>query len=68
MLSNRFIGSMLLIAGTSIGAGMLALPVVSAPSGLIYAMLLITVCWFFMYITGLFVLEVNLAHTKINHP
>ncbi|GAH02366.1 unnamed protein product, partial [marine sediment metagenome] len=57
---NKVLGSILLVAGTSIGAGMLALPVITATSGFFYSMLLLAVCWVFMVLTGLLVLEVNL--------
>lgn len=58
---NRVLGGILLVAGTSIGAGMLALPVSCAPSGFYYSSLLLIICWAFMYLTGLLVLEVNLS-------
>lgn len=60
MLINRSTGSVLLICGTCIGAGMLALPVVSAPSGFLPAVALLSICWLVMYVSGLLVLEVNL--------
>lgn len=50
----------LLIGGTSIGAGMLALPIVTGLSGFFPAMLVNTLCWLFMLITGLLLLEVTL--------
>ena len=50
----------LLIGGTSIGAGMLALPVVTGLSGFLPAMLVNTVCWLFMLATGLLLLETTL--------
>lgn len=58
---SKLFGGILLIAGTSIGAGMLALPVTCAPLGFFYSTLLLLVCWLFMYLTGLLVLEVNLG-------
>jgi tyrosine-specific transport protein len=60
MQTNRFLGSILLIAGTSIGAGMLALPVTTATYGFTPSILLFIACWLCMMITGLLVLEVNL--------
>lgn len=60
MKTNRFLGSTLLIAGTSIGAGMLALPVSTAAYGLFPSILLFVLCWFCMMLTGLLILEVNL--------
>jgi tyrosine-specific transport protein len=60
MKSNKFIGSILIIIGTSIGAGMLALPIISAASGFFNAALLMIFIWFLMTLTALLVLEVNL--------
>lgn len=50
----------LLIGGTSIGAGMLALPIVTGLSGFMPAMFVNTVCWLFMLATGLLLLEATL--------
>ncbi len=54
------ISGALLIGGTSIGAGILALPVVTGLSGFLPSMLVNTVCWLFMMTTGLLLLEVTL--------
>ncbi len=56
-LKNSLIGGSLLVAGTSIGAGMLALPVTSALGGFLPALAIFFVCWLFMALTGLFFLE-----------
>lgn len=58
--TNRFIGSILLISGTSIGAGMLALPVSTAAYGFFPSVALFVICWAFMTLSGLLLLEVNL--------
>ncbi len=60
MQTNRFLGSILLIAGTSIGAGMLALPVSTAAYGFVPSVLLFVVCWLCMLMVGLLILEINL--------
>lgn len=60
MKTNKFLGSILLIAGTSIGAGMLALPVSTAAYGFAPSILLFVLSWLCMMITGLLMLEVNL--------
>ena len=60
MLKNRLLGGIFLIAGTCIGVGMLAMPVAIAPAGFIASFILLIVCWFVMYISGLLVLEANL--------
>lgn len=47
----------LLVAGTAIGAGMLALPVATAEVGFGPSLLVYLVCWAFMVCTGLLLLE-----------
>lgn len=53
-------GGALLVAGTSIGAGMLALPVVTAAGGFFPAILIYILSWLFMTATGLLILELCL--------
>lgn len=60
-MNNKILGSTLLVIGTTIGAGMLALPMVSARSGFISASIALIAIWAIMTISGLFILEVNLA-------
>lgn len=57
---GTIVGGVLLIAGCSIGAGMLGLPVLSAAAGFIPTFALFFLCWLFMASTGLLLLEVNL--------
>jgi len=59
IFNRKFLGSVLFIAGTSIGAGMLALPVTTAPIGFYFSVILLISVWFFMCLTGLLVVEVN---------
>ncbi|MGB1270828.1 MAG: amino acid permease [Endozoicomonas sp.] len=59
--SSRWIGSTLILAGTAIGAGMLALPLVSASVGLLPMLLVFLVTAFFSAGAALLTLEVNLA-------
>jgi len=56
----RLLGGILFVAGTSIGAGMLALPVVTAAYGFWPATLLFIGSWLFMLLAALFMLEANL--------
>ncbi|SCA64262.1 Tyrosine-specific transport protein, partial [Chlamydiales bacterium SCGC AG-110-P3] len=51
------VGGSLLIAGTSIGGGMLALPVLTSLGGFYPSLGLFLVCWLFMAATGLLILE-----------
>lgn len=53
-------GAVLLVAGTCIGSGMIALPMVLAKIGLIPSILLMVAIWFVMYYTSLLNLELNL--------
>ena len=57
---SRFWGAVLLVAGTTIGAGMLALPVITGPAGFFPSLALMTVIFLFMLCTALYLLEVNL--------
>ena len=56
----KFIGGTLLIVGTSIGAGILALPVASAQSGFVASSIMLFFCWLIMTTSALMILEVNL--------
>lgn len=51
-------GGTLLISGTMVGVGMLALPVATGEGGLLPAIIIYLVCWLFMLCTGLLLLEV----------
>ncbi|WP_196221346.1 aromatic amino acid transport family protein [Sansalvadorimonas verongulae] len=55
------IGATLIIAGTTIGAGMLALPIISHGLGFGLMAFLMILTWGFMGIAALFTLEANLA-------
>ena len=59
-MSKQLIGGILLVTGTSIGAGMLALPVVTAEGGFFPAFFTYLLCWGFMTCTGLLMLEICL--------
>ncbi|MCF2915284.1 MULTISPECIES: aromatic amino acid transport family protein [Pseudoalteromonas] len=59
MLKNKTIGSMLIVAGTTIGAGMLALPIASAGLGFTTALSLILLTWVLMTYTALLMLELH---------
>lgn len=54
------LGGALLVAGTTIGGGMLALPVLTSPGGFIPSLFLYFACWLFMTLTGLLFLELSL--------
>lgn len=50
----------LLVSGTCIGGGMLALPVQTAQAGLVLSLIGLFVCWAFMTYTGLLLVEATL--------
>ncbi|MDB6080953.1 MAG: tyrP 4 [Chlamydiia bacterium] len=54
----------LIVAGTSIGAGMLGLPVVTGTSGFFPSLVVLTICWAFMATTGLLFAELALLHKE----
>lgn len=60
MMDFKIIGGILLIVGTSIGAGMLALPLATAQLGFLGSLILLVVCWSIMTVGALVLLEVNL--------
>lgn len=53
-------GGALLVAATTIGGGMLALPVLTSPGGFIPSIFIYLACWLFMTFTGLLFLELSL--------
>ncbi|WP_181879243.1 aromatic amino acid transport family protein [Shewanella morhuae] len=54
------LGSVAIVAGTAIGAGMLALPLATAALGIIPALVLLVVIWGVSAYTSLLMLEINL--------
>ena len=65
MNKNKIFGSMLIIAGTTIGAGMLALPMVSAGLGFGTASIVMIVIWALMTYTALLMIELH-QHAPID--
>jgi len=62
---NKTLGSMLIIAGTTIGAGMLALPIASAGLGFSTAIIVLILAWTLMTYTALLMLEVH-QHAQVD--
>lgn len=58
-MKSRLFGCTLLIIGTSIGGGMLALPVVTAAGGFIESSILLVLAWLVMTLGALYMAEVN---------
>jgi tyrosine-specific transport protein len=57
---TKLIGGILLVSGTTIGAGMLALPISTGAAGFIPTVCLFLFYWAYMTYTALLLLEVNL--------
>src|SRR5271155_679249 len=65
---HRLIGGILLVSGTTIGAGMLALPIVTGFAGFWPSVALFIVYWLYMTFTAFLMLETNLwmeEHTNL---
>ena len=60
MSKSTVFNGMLLVAGTTIGGGMLALPVLTSLAGFWPSIVVYIACWLFMTCTGLLFLEVCL--------
>lgn len=57
---NKLLGGILLVTGTTIGAGMLALPVSTGMAGFLPSLLVFIAYWIYMTFTAFLILEVNL--------
>ena len=63
-VGSRLIGGILLIVGTSIGAGMLALPISTSSSGFFDSVVFLFSSWLIMTLGALLMLEVNMYLPK----
>jgi tyrosine-specific transport protein len=61
---SKILSGALLVSGTAIGAGMLALPIATGIGGFLPALVMYILCWLFMAATGLLLLEVCLWMPK----
>ncbi|NRF29202.1 aromatic amino acid transport family protein [Vibrio coralliilyticus] len=59
MTKSKVLGSTLIIAGTTIGAGMLALPLASAGIGFTTSLIIMVVLWALMAYTALLMIELH---------
>ncbi len=57
VLNSKLTGGILLIVGTSIGGGMLALPVSMADIGFTNSLFFLVSCWLIMTVGALLLLE-----------
>jgi len=67
MMRGKLLGGILLVVGTTIGAGILALPVTTSASGFITSSLVLFTCWLLMSLCALIMLEVNLWFPEGSH-
>ncbi len=66
-MNSKIAGGILLIVGTCIGAGMLALPIAAAGGGFIYSSLLLVFFWAITAFSAFLILEVNLWFAPRNN-
>jgi tyrosine-specific transport protein len=59
------LGSTALVAGTTVGAGILALPAVTLPSGVVPSTILLVAVWLYTLVSGLLIAEVTLNTMRL---
>jgi len=59
IFDGKVLSAVVLIAGTTIGGGTLALPTVANPAGFVPAVACLTLCWLFLMLEGLLLVEVT---------
>ncbi|MDP8162358.1 aromatic amino acid transporter [Pasteurella skyensis] len=65
-MKNNTFGSALIVAGTTIGAGMLAMPLTSAEMGFTYTLILLFLLWGLLSYSGLLFVEVYQKAPRTN--
>ncbi len=63
--AGSVLGSTALVAGTTIGAGILALPTVTLPSGVVPSSALLIAVWIYTLVSGLLIAEVTLRTMRL---
>lgn len=66
-MKSKMLGGILLIVGTSIGGGMLALPIANSLPGFWYSSFFLFICWLMMTLGAFFILEANLYLSRGKH-
>jgi len=61
LMRSPLLGGILLIAGTTLGVGMLAFPTVTAFSGFVPSTFLFLIIWLLMLVSAIFFLDANLS-------
>ncbi|MCC5638263.1 tyrosine transporter [Nostoc sp. CHAB 5844] len=62
---GSLLGSTALVAGTTVGAGILALPAVTLPSGVIPSTVLLIAVWLYALVSGLLIAEVSINTMRL---
>ncbi|KAI3972084.1 hypothetical protein MKX01_022490, partial [Papaver californicum] len=57
---GSLISAILLVAGTTVGAGILAIPAVTQEAGFLASAITCIFCWLYMVVSGLLLAEVNI--------
>lgn len=60
-MNNKILAALFMILGTSVGAGMLALPIATATQSIWLTLLMLATCWLMMTSGALAILEINLS-------
>jgi tyrosine-specific transport protein len=58
---GKFIGCVMMVIGSAIGAGVLAMPIQISGAGFIWSAIIMVIAWILLTITGLLVIEMSLA-------
>ncbi|MFQ3307281.1 MAG: tyrosine-specific transport protein [Candidatus Midichloriaceae bacterium] len=64
MINTKFIGAVLIVSGTTIGASMLVLPILTSSIGLLYGILTMLFMWVLGYYSSLIALNINKKHNS----
>lgn len=66
---GSLLGCTALVAGTTVGAGILALPAVTLPSGVVPSTVMLIAVWIYTLASGLLIAEVNVnAMRNLGRP
>lgn len=66
MKLGQFIGAVMMVVGSAVGGGMLALPLVAYSAGFVWSVILLFGMFVMMLYTGLLTLEMNLTLPAVN--
>ncbi len=61
-ITKKFLGAVLLIAGVSIGSGMLGMPIATGFAGFVPSLFVMAITWASLLFTGFLMVDVNIQH------